>query len=124
MLQTDMASWREVFFDHLRVAIKLHNPHDVYIVEHRNCGAYREFLGKEYGHDNQEQEREDHKEQANALAKVIAEWYKKESAATGKKVELKVTSFLMDLRGDIALLSDPQSKRGGAKDSAKKRAGR
>ena len=35
----DVSYWKKAFFDHLGAAIKLHNVQDVYILEHRDCGA-------------------------------------------------------------------------------------
>ena len=49
---------------------------DVYIVEHRNCGAYRKFLGKDYGDSPEEQDREehDHRDRASRLRGEILDW--------------------------------------------------
>ncbi len=116
-----------MFFDHLRIAIELHDPKDVYIVEHRNCGAYKKFLGLEFDDDeaSQGKERAAHKKQADALAKVIADWCVKESERTGKKVELRVRSFLTDLRGDVELIGGadekPARKTSPGKKAARKR---
>jgi hypothetical protein len=43
-----MPSWHKAFFDHLVLAVGLHQIKYVYIVEHRDCGAYMEFFGKSY----------------------------------------------------------------------------
>lgn len=40
-------TWREALFDHLQVAITLHNVTEIYIIDHANCGAYRECSGTE-----------------------------------------------------------------------------
>jgi hypothetical protein len=32
--------WHEMFFDHLGLALKLHQVERVIVMEHRNCGAY------------------------------------------------------------------------------------
>lgn len=37
--------WRETFFDHVDTALKLHSITMVYILDHRDCGAYRVFRG-------------------------------------------------------------------------------
>jgi hypothetical protein len=40
-------AWRRTFWTHLEVAMKLHpSIRHVWLVEHAECGAYREFLGK------------------------------------------------------------------------------
>jgi carbonic anhydrase len=35
--------WASTFWEHLEVAIALHRIHTVFILDHRDCGAYREF---------------------------------------------------------------------------------
>ena len=37
--------WRDTFFDHVDTALKLHSITMVYILDHRDCGAYRVFRG-------------------------------------------------------------------------------
>lgn len=36
-------AWASTFWEHLEVAIALHGIHTVFILDHRDCGAYREF---------------------------------------------------------------------------------
>jgi carbonic anhydrase len=36
-------TWASTFWEHLEVAIALHGIHTVFILDHRDCGAYREF---------------------------------------------------------------------------------
>src|SRR3954467_9566459 len=60
VMQTTYPHWRDTFKDHLAIALKLHQPEDVYIVEHRNCGAYVEFLGLDYEDHEHEAERAEH----------------------------------------------------------------
>ncbi len=38
-------AWGEVFWDHLEVAKALHHIHEVIVLDHLDCGAYRVFLG-------------------------------------------------------------------------------
>jgi carbonic anhydrase len=96
------ANWRQSFFDHLKLACDLHHIHDVYILEHRNCGAYKEFLGKDgdFGVSTSEQKREftTHKKYADQLKKDIQKWAKE------NKYDLTVQNFLMDLRGHVGVL--------------------
>ncbi len=35
--------WAATFWDHLAVSIKLHKIKQVYLIDHRDCGGYREF---------------------------------------------------------------------------------
>jgi len=35
--------WANTFWDHLAVSLKLHHIRQVYILDHQDCGGYREF---------------------------------------------------------------------------------
>ena len=37
--------WGHTFFQHVDVAIQLHHIRKVIVIDHKDCGAYREFLG-------------------------------------------------------------------------------
>jgi hypothetical protein len=39
--------WGKTFREHLDIAIQLHGIQRVIVLDHRDCGAYREFLGKD-----------------------------------------------------------------------------
>ena len=39
--------WGETFFEHVGLAIKLHNVHRAILIDHRDCGAYRLIFGKD-----------------------------------------------------------------------------
>lgn len=86
------AAWQTSFHHHVVIAKKLHKIKDVYIIEHQDCGAYKEFLNNgEY--DNDAEERKAHLKYATDLCVQIKKTYK-----------LHAHSFLMDLRGNIELL--------------------
>lgn len=38
--------WGKTFRDHVGIAIALHHIHKVIVIDHRDCGAYRVFLGE------------------------------------------------------------------------------
>lgn len=122
------SSWKDVFFHHLDVAInELHrNIKDIFIMEHRDCGAYEKFHPTHpcpYGDDQADQSLEEmhHREQAFALADEIERFCKrqlKEAERAPKKGKEKTDpweaerrtkawkgisthAFLMDLRGDV-----------------------
>ena len=38
--------WGRTFFEHLDVAIQLHQVRKVMVIDHKDCGAYRVFLGE------------------------------------------------------------------------------
>src|SRR6266849_645836 len=40
--------WNKTFWDELGLAIDLHEIHKVMILDHRDCGAYKEILGKDF----------------------------------------------------------------------------
>ena len=105
----EFAHWRMVFFDHLDAACKLHRIEEVYILEHRHCGAYHKVfkVAAEFGDSAEELVREAacHRKYAELLEDEIEAWAKK------KKIVLRVRSFLMGLRGEVSLLVDPQRKR-------------
>ena len=43
--------WGRTFRQHLSVAIDLHHIHEVIVIDHRDCGAYKVILGKDYAGD-------------------------------------------------------------------------
>ena len=115
VIQKDHASWYDVFFQHLDIAVQLHDIRDVYLMEHRNCGAYEKFLGKkgEYGDSAREMRREerDHRKYAFQLRDKIFE-HCANKVAQGAQPEVwdvHVRCFLMDLRGSVLWLKDDGS---------------
>lgn len=95
----DYTHWKQTFEDHLATAFDLHGIKDVYILEHRNCGAYRALLGKEFNDDQADEEEACHRKYADLLKKWIENWAKQAGTKLGVK------SFLMDLRGRVTLLA-------------------
>lgn len=97
----DFSYWKDVFFDQLGAAIRLHNVEHIYIVEHRNCGAYDKVFHVCQGFDNsREQRREErklHLKYARQLEQEIKSWSK-------GKAKLTVHKFLMELRGNVRVL--------------------
>jgi len=41
----DPALYQEVFFEHLQIAVALHGIKNVYVFDHLDCGAYKNFFG-------------------------------------------------------------------------------
>src|SRR5262249_15591006 len=81
-----MPAWHKAFFDHLVLAVGLHQIKYVYIIEHRDCGAYVEFFGKSYvtydpdaGHNvyDLRAEHKDHSHQAFLLKAEIDKYCRK-----------------------------------------------
>lgn len=105
--------WRKTFFDHLAAAVQLHNVSAVYILEHRQCGAYYKVFKvcPDYGDSAREQLEEElvHCRYADALEMEILSW------ANQQNKSLAVRKFLMDLRGQVKLLG---AESGAAKKAA------
>jgi hypothetical protein len=82
-------AWNQTFWDHLEIALKLHNVHRVIVIDHRDCGAYKVLL--EVDHKDLEVERNAHAVQLKKLKVAIAE----------KHPKLAVESLLMALDGTV-----------------------
>lgn len=111
-----LSAWKDVFFHQLVAAINnlKRDIRDVFILEHRDCGAYKVITG---GHhqpwyddsvDQQKQEKKDHQRYARKLAKLIKEFSEAEAARhpedsdlAKKWKDLQVRGFLMDLCGSV-----------------------
>ena len=92
---TKYPNWGKTFWEHLDTAIALHSIHEVIIMDHRNCGAYKLLLGKDFPADSSaaqlKEETEVHKQQLDVLAKAIHDKYP----------NLEVDTLLMSLNGDV-----------------------
>lgn len=104
----DMTHWEKCFKDHLYAAIKLHGIQDVYILEHRNCGAYHKVFHVcgDFSNSEADQlaEQSLHHHYAVELEKKIHEW------TSYLEKPLGVWKFMMDLRGAVSPLSVPPKK--------------
>lgn len=124
----DGRPWRETLYAHLETVITLTGGKlsDVYIVEHRDCGAYEKFLtGSHHSPEDEEgkdDERREHKTFAVALSAELAAWFmdyqeraesdqtRSQSSECPKQPlpELPhVHCFLMGLRGEVERLDEP-----------------
>ncbi len=83
-------AWNKTFWEHLDIAIKLHNIHTVIVMDHRDCGAYKVILGAEHAKDPKV-ERDTHTAQLKELKSMINE----------KHPKLKVEMLLMALDGKV-----------------------
>lgn len=83
-------AWNKTFWEHLDIAIKLHQIHEVIIMDHRDCGAYKVIMGE--GHTKDPGiEKVAHAVQLKKLKGMILEKYPK----------LKVETLLMSLDGKV-----------------------
>ncbi|MCE9603461.1 MAG: hypothetical protein K8U03_01005 [Planctomycetia bacterium] len=112
VMQPTHAAWREVFFQHLDIAVNLHNIRDIYIMEHRNCGAYAHFLGPDFDFDDstagRDAEEIEHRKHAFDLRDAIGAHCKVkiEQGQDRDLWNLNIRSFLMDLRGSVHMLDE------------------
>jgi hypothetical protein len=71
-VQKEKKHWGETFFDHLGLAVKLHKVRTVFVMEHRECGAYGpKGFGLLPEHPDPKEERKVHMKQVKKLAEKI-----------------------------------------------------
>jgi carbonic anhydrase len=93
--QTDKyPAWGKTFWDHLEVAIQLHQIKKVMVMDHRDCGAYKVILGQDLAGDP--------KAETAAHAKQLKSL---ESAIRAKYPKLSVETLLMDLKGQVEVIA-------------------
>lgn len=109
--------WETGLLQHVDLAIQLHAIQDIYILEHQHCGAYRAFLKDGLGnYENRglEQEYADHQKFAQRLSDRLQDYLLNHSPQTkssrdesnpSRRTSINIHSFLMDIRGNVALLS-------------------
>lgn len=83
-------AWNKTFWEHLDIAIKLHNIHTVIVMDHRDCGAYKVILGPSHAKDSNV-ERDVHAVQLRKLRGMVNEKYP----------QLKIETLLMALDGAV-----------------------
>jgi hypothetical protein len=44
-------AWGETFWEHVKVARDLHHIHQVIVIDHRDCGAYKVVFGEDFAKD-------------------------------------------------------------------------
>jgi len=86
--------WNKTFWEHLDIAIQLHKIRTVILMDHRDCGAYKVILGKDFAAEPAK-ETEVHAEQLRELRKRIRE----------KHPKLEVELLLMNLDGKVETIS-------------------
>jgi carbonic anhydrase len=82
--------WNKTFWDELALAINLHHVHEVMVLDHRDCGAYKEIFGEDFAREPKK-EFEVHAVQLKKLREMIKEKY----------AQLEVELLLMDLAGKV-----------------------
>lgn len=83
-------AWGDTFFKHVEVAKALHHIKKVIVMDHRDCGAYRVFLGQDLK-DDRARETAVHAEVLGKLAALIKQ----------KHPDLEVELLIMALDGTV-----------------------
>jgi carbonic anhydrase len=83
-------AWNKTFWEHLDVAIELHQIHKVMVMDHRDCGAYKVVLGEDFSKDRAK-ETAIHTEKLRELRQQLNAKYPK----------LEVELLLMSLDGKV-----------------------
>lgn len=89
-------AWGTTFWEHVKVAIDLHHIKRVIVMDHRDCGAYKVFLGQDLGSDPAK-ETTVHAEHLQKLAGMIKE----------RHPTLGVELLLMALDGSVETVPVP-----------------
>jgi carbonic anhydrase len=92
-LQQKKRAWGATFWEHVDVAIQLHSIHKVIVMDHRDCGAYRVFLGEKAVADVAS-ETKVHTAKLRELGKAIRRKHRK----------IEVELLLMDLQGQVEVI--------------------
>lgn len=83
-------AWNKTFWEHLDIAIKLHNIHKVIVLDHRDCGAYKVILGEDFA-----------KEPAKETIVHTAQLKSLSAAIKKEHPKLEVELLLMALDGKV-----------------------
>ena len=93
-LTKSFKDWNKTFWDHLKVAIDLHQINSVILMDHRDCGAYKVILKADFAKDPLLEERV-HGKHLRELAQAIRKRYPK----------LEIEMLLMNLDGTVQTIS-------------------
>ena len=87
-------SWQQTFWDHVDIAITLHNIQRVILLDHRDCGAFKVLLGETHT-ATPNIEKATHAEQLAILKQRI----------NARNPQLAVETLLMALDGSVEVLN-------------------
>ena len=97
-VQKENKYWGETYFDHLGLAVKLHKISNVWVMEHRNCGAYGpKGFGVLPDNPDRKEERKAHLKQVRKLAAKIP-----------SELDLDFKSFLLEVPPSIQTVTFDQ----------------
>lgn len=83
-------AWNKTFWDHVGLAVNLHQIRKVIVMDHRDCGAYKTILAEDFAKDPAK-EKLVHREKLKELAGLINKQHPK----------LEVELLLMSLDGKV-----------------------
>jgi hypothetical protein len=86
-----LSEWNRTFWDQLEVSKDLHNIGRVMVLDHRDCGAFKTYLGRDYGKEP-DAETEVHSVYLDTLRRQI----------NAQHPDLTVELMLMSLDGSVA----------------------
>jgi carbonic anhydrase len=92
--QTVYPTWKDVFNTHVELAEQLHEIHEIIIIDHMNCGAYKKFYNRPS--IPPEEERTLHRKNLNKMERVLKK----------KFPTLGVKKYLMNLDGSVEDLNN------------------
>jgi carbonic anhydrase len=90
--------WNKTFWDELGLAIDLHMVHKVIVLDHRDCGAYKQILGEDLAKDPR-RETEVHAAELKKLRGLVEKKYR------GHEPRLETELLLMALDGKVEVIS-------------------
>ena len=82
----DKRGWKKALYEHIDIAIQLHDIKHIWVFSHMDCGAYKEFKGLEKDNDPHI-----HRDELVKLHKAINKKYK----------TLEFKGYIMDTKGGI-----------------------
>lgn len=94
VMSDETSAWAETFWQHVRLARDLHGIRRIIVIDHRDCGACKAFVGQTCA-DERERETVIHMIWMEALADEIRT----------REPDLEVELLLMDLDGTVEEIS-------------------
>jgi carbonic anhydrase len=83
-------AWGETFWSHVKIALDLHHIHRIIVIDHRDCGAYKVFLGEAHL-----------KDAASETATHAGYLRRLREAISARHPKLETELFLMALDGSV-----------------------
>lgn len=95
-------NWSGVFFDHIKLALDLHEITEVWAFDHLDCGAYKNFLVQ-----NSDEDVDQHKGQLLLLQEKLATYSADSDTNVNRKIkQLAFKGFVMSTEGAIFKVVD------------------